>query len=85
MAQRIIRLLNGGEHRRPSVRPSELARAGRGARISGVPHECPLVCARRSAWQNPDWLPAVDQFGESVFIQFSSNALSKWPSHPAVL
>ena len=50
LAQRKIRLLNGGKRRRPSVRPSELARAGRGARVSGVPHECPLVCAQRSAW-----------------------------------
>ena len=32
--------------------------------------------------QSPDWLPAVEQFGEGIFIQFSSDALSKWLSRP---
>ncbi len=35
--------------------------------------------------QSPDWLPAVEQFGEGIFIQFSSDALSKWLSRPIVL
>ncbi len=35
--------------------------------------------------QSPDWLPGVEQFGEGIFIQFSSDALSKWLSRPAVL
>ena len=30
--------------------------------------------------QSPDWLPAIEQFGEGIFIQFSSDALSKWLS-----
>ena len=35
--------------------------------------------------QNPDWLPAIEQFGEGIFIQFSSHALADWLSRPAVL
>ena len=35
--------------------------------------------------QSPDWLPAIEQFGEGIFIQFSSDALSKWLSRPPVL
>jgi hypothetical protein len=35
--------------------------------------------------QNPDWLPAVEQFGEGFFLQFSPEALASWLSRPAVL
>ena len=35
--------------------------------------------------QSPDWLPAVEQFGEGIFVQLSSDALSKWLGRPAVL
>jgi hypothetical protein len=35
--------------------------------------------------QSPRWLPAIEQFGEGIFIQFSPDALSKWLSRPAVL
>jgi hypothetical protein len=33
----------------------------------------------------PDWLPAVEQFGEGFFLQFSSDALAHWLSAPPVL
>jgi hypothetical protein len=42
-----------------------------------VPHDCTFVRARRAAWAESGLAPAVEQFGERVFIQFSSNALSK--------
>src|SRR5258707_7162930 len=35
--------------------------------------------------QTPDWLPAVEQFGEGFFLQFSSEALAQWLSAPGVL
>ena len=35
--------------------------------------------------QNPEWLPAVEQFGEGFFIRFSSEALAQWLVRPAVL
>ena len=35
--------------------------------------------------QTPDWLPAVEQFGEGFFLQFSPEALVQWVSAPAVL
>jgi hypothetical protein len=35
--------------------------------------------------QNPDWLPAVEQFGEGFFIRFSPEALAQWLIRPAVL
>src|SRR5260370_11527340 len=35
--------------------------------------------------QTPDWLPAVEQFGEGFFLQFSSEALAQWLSEPGVL
>ena len=35
--------------------------------------------------QNPEWLPAVEQFGEGFFIQFASEALAQWLARPAVL
>jgi hypothetical protein len=35
--------------------------------------------------QNPEWLPAVEQFGEGFFLQFSPEALSRWLSRAAVL
>ena len=30
--------------------------------------------------QTPDWLPAVEQFGEGFFLQFSPEALAHWLS-----
>ena len=33
----------------------------------------------------PEWLPAVEQFGEGFFLQFSSEALADWLSRSAVL
>ncbi len=33
----------------------------------------------------PDWLPAIEQFGEGIFIQFSPDALSAWLGRPSVL
>jgi hypothetical protein len=35
--------------------------------------------------QTPDWLPAVEQFGEGFFLQFSPEALAHWLSEPGVL
>src|SRR5580704_6580195 len=35
--------------------------------------------------QTPDWLPAVEQFGEGFFLQFSPEALAHWLSKPNVL
>ena len=35
--------------------------------------------------QTPDWLPAVEQFGEGFFVQFSPEALAQWLSKLAVL
>jgi Domain of unknown function (DUF1998) len=35
--------------------------------------------------QNPDWLPAIEQFGEGVFIHFSEDALAQWLARPIVL
>jgi hypothetical protein len=35
--------------------------------------------------QTPDWLPAVEQFGEGFFLQFSPEALAHWLSAPGVL
>jgi hypothetical protein len=35
--------------------------------------------------QTPDWLPAVEQFGEGFFLQFAPEALAQWLSKPAVL
>ena len=35
--------------------------------------------------QTPEWLPAVEQFGEGFFLQFSPEALADWLSRPAVL
>ena len=36
--------------------------------------------------ESPHWLPAVEQFGEGIFLKFSSNALALagWLSRPAV-
>ena len=30
--------------------------------------------------QTPEWLPAVEQFGEGFFLQFSPEALADWVS-----
>jgi hypothetical protein len=35
--------------------------------------------------QTPDWLPAVEQFGEGFFLQFAPEALARWLSQPGVL
>src|SRR5271163_131487 len=51
--KRKIRLLSGGERRRPSVRPAELARLRGYAHVGVVPHECTLVRARRATWVDP--------------------------------
>ena len=72
-AQRIIRLLNGGKRRRRSVRPS--GRYHTNVTVTPLAraiHECALVRPRRAAplGQNPDYVPAVEQIGEGVFIQF---------------
>ena len=34
--------------------------------------------------ESPHWLPAVEQFGEGIFLKFSSNALAGWSSRSAV-
>ncbi len=34
--------------------------------------------------QNPEWLPAVEQYGEGFFIRFSSEALAQWLVRPAI-
>ena len=34
---------------------------------------------------NPTWLPAIENRGEGVFIQFKSNAVDQWKSRPDVL
>jgi MrfA Zn-binding domain len=33
---------------------------------------------------NTDWLPAIEQFGEGLFIHVEPNAISNWLSRPAV-
>jgi hypothetical protein len=35
--------------------------------------------------QSPDWLPAIEQFGEGIFIQFAAQALANWLSRATVL
>ena len=35
--------------------------------------------------QMPDWLPAVEQFGEGFFLKFAPEALAYWLSQPGVL
>jgi hypothetical protein len=35
--------------------------------------------------QTPEWLPAVEQFGEGFFLQFASEALAHWLAEPGVL
>jgi hypothetical protein len=35
--------------------------------------------------QTPEWLPAVEQFGEGFFLQFVPEALAHWLSQPGVL
>jgi hypothetical protein len=35
--------------------------------------------------QMPDWLPAVEQFGEGFFLQFAPEALASWLSLPGLL
>ena len=35
--------------------------------------------------ESPHWLPAVEQFGEGIFLKFSSNALVGWLSRFAVM
>lgn len=34
--------------------------------------------------KSPDWLPAVDQYGEGFFLQFSPEALATWLAREAV-
>jgi hypothetical protein len=35
--------------------------------------------------QTPEWLPAVEQFGEGFFLQFAPEALARWLSQSGVL
>lgn len=35
--------------------------------------------------QTPDWLPAVEQFGEGFFVQFAPEALDDWLARPSLL
>ena len=35
--------------------------------------------------QTPEWLPAVEQFGEGFFLQFEPEALASWLSQPGLL
>ncbi len=35
--------------------------------------------------ENPQWLPAVEQFGEGIFLHFSPEALRIWLNRPAVM
>lgn len=35
--------------------------------------------------QMPDWLPAVEQFGEGFFVQFAAEALQDWLVRPSLL
>ena len=35
--------------------------------------------------ENPRWLPAVEQFGEGIFVTLSPQALIAWLSRPAVM
>jgi hypothetical protein len=35
--------------------------------------------------QLPDWLPAVEQFGEGFFLEFAPEALAQWLSQPSLL
>lgn len=34
--------------------------------------------------QQPDWLPAVEQFGEGFFVRFCPEALAEWLARPAL-
>jgi hypothetical protein len=34
--------------------------------------------------QSPDWLPAIEQFGEGIFVQFSAESLANWLSRTPV-
>jgi hypothetical protein len=46
----------------------------------------PILSGRASPLgQTPDWLPAVEQFGEGFFLQFAPEALVAWLSQPGLL
>ena len=34
--------------------------------------------------RQPEWLPAVEQFGEGFFIRFAPEALERWLARPEV-
>lgn len=34
--------------------------------------------------ERPEWLPAIEQYGEGFFVRFDPNALMAWASRPAV-
>ena len=34
---------------------------------------------------DPDWLPAIEQFGEGLFIQLDAEAVAKWLARPATM
>jgi hypothetical protein len=40
--------------------------------------ELPVEVAPLASEQAVDWLPAVEQFGEGVFIHFENDAISRW-------
>jgi hypothetical protein len=35
--------------------------------------------------ESPSWLPAVEQFGEGIFLKFSPQALTAWLARPSVM
>ncbi len=43
-----------------------------------------LPSAARRSGRMPDWLPAVEQFGEGFFLQFAPEALADWLSPPGL-
>jgi hypothetical protein len=68
----------------PSIRAPIRIGAVQGAALTLAWYRTSVRSSARGAplGQNPDWLPAVAQFGGGVFIQFSPEALSKWLSRP---
>ena len=44
-----------------------------------------LAVSGAALGQNPDWLPAIEQFGEGFFLQFAPDALDHWLSRPKVI
>jgi Domain of unknown function (DUF1998) len=44
-----------------------------------------LAVSGAALGQNPQWLPAIELYGEGFFVQFSPEALANWLIRPAVL